>query len=374
MLRFALPSKGNMEDPTLGFLAACGLPVERPNVRQYVATMPAVPDTVILFQRAADIADKVAEGSADIGITGLDTVFECQREGSDLMVILDDLGYSRCDLVIAVPDGWVDVSSIADVADLSVGFKEKGRDLRVATKYPRLVQSYLYEKGINHFTLVHAQGAFEAAPSMGYAEIIADLTETGTTLRENHLKTINGGTIFRSQACLIANSRLLRTDPDKLAAMSTLLEMVEAKMRAGSFVSVTANIRGHSAEAVADHVLTCPEAAGIQGPTIAKVYSRFDGQDDWYAVTVVLKTGQLLAAIGHLRQIGGSGITVVPARYIFETECGAFKKLLADLRSTQAVQTAAESAGRKRPAPAADDGPYREHRVAGTRRQRMDNG
>ena len=348
MLRFALPSKGNMEETTLGFLAACGLQVERPNSRQYVATMPAVPDTVVLFQRAADIADKVAEGSADIGITGLDTVFEYQREGSDVMVILGDLGYARCELVIAVPDAWVDVSSIADIADLSLSFKEKGRELRLATKYPRLVQSFLYEKGINQFTLVHAQGAFEAAPSMGYADIIADLTETGTTLRENHLKTITGGTIFRTQSCLIGNSRLLRSDPDKLAAMSILLELIEAKTRAGSYVSVTANIRGASAEAIADHVLTCPDMAGIQGPTISRVYSKFEGQDDWYAVTVVVKAKQLLSTIAHLRQIGGSGITVVPARYIFETECGAFKKLLAALRPAQSVQAALEAAGRRR--------------------------
>ncbi|MBI2864388.1 MAG: ATP phosphoribosyltransferase [Chloroflexi bacterium] len=345
MLRFALPSKGNMEEPTLGFLAACGLQVERPNARQYVATMPALPDTVVLFQRAADIADKVAEGSADVGITGLDTVHEYSREGSDIMVVLGDLGYARCDLVVAVPDGWIDVSSIADVADLSLSFKEKGRELRLATKYPRLVQSFLYAKGINHFTLVHAQGAFEAAPSMGYAEIIADLTETGTTLRENHLKTIIGGTIFRTQACLIGNSRLLRGDSAKLAAMSVLLEQIEAKMRASAYLSVTANLRGISPEAVAGHVLTCPELAGIQGPTIAKVYSKFEGQDDWYAVTIVVKIGQLLSTIGHLRQIGGSGITVVPARYIFETECGAYRKLLAALKPPQLVQDAVEASG-----------------------------
>src|SRR3990170_2949932 len=94
VLRLALPSKGEMEEPTLRFLEGCGLGVERPNSRQYTATIPNLPGVAVLFQRTADIVAKVEEGSADLGITGLDTVYESRRDQGDALVIVEDLGYS----------------------------------------------------------------------------------------------------------------------------------------------------------------------------------------------------------------------------------------------------------------------------------------
>ncbi len=331
MLRLALPSDGEMADPTIQFLHSCGLGVDRPNARRYTAAIPALPGVAVLFQRSGDITSKVDEGSADAGIVGLDRYYEYRVEGGDAVVLIEDMGFSRCELVVAMPDAWMDVTSMADLIDLSVELREKGRDLRVATKYPRLVQRYFYQKGLNYFTVVKASGAMEVAPAMGYADIIADISASGTTLRENHLKTIEDGTVIRSQACPTANREFLRRDKDKLETAKRLLEMIEARMSATSYFSIEANIKGPSPEAVARQVCASPDLAGLQGPTIAPVYSK-EGEQGWYSVTVVVRHGRLLDTVEHLRDVGAKSLTVTPASYVFGGECRAYRRLLDDLK------------------------------------------
>lgn len=330
-MRLALPSKGELEQPTMGFLESCGLSVRRSSARSYTGTIPAIPATSVIFQRAADIAAKIEEGSADLGITGSDIVSEFRREGSDLITVVEDLGYSRCELVLALPDDWIDVSSFADLADLAVEMWERGRELRVATKFPRLTQRFLLANGLTNFSLVESSGAMEAAPTMGYADVISDLTSSGATLRENRLKTIAGGTILRAQACLIGNRRSLRANPSQLAITEHILELIDARAEAEGFYSITANISGESAEAVAQHLLRRPETAGLQGPTIAPVFSKTGGGQGWYAVTVVVPVENLLAATRHLRRMGGQGITVIPSKYIFEDTSPSYQRLLQSL-------------------------------------------
>jgi ATP phosphoribosyltransferase len=331
-VRLALPSKGELDQPTRQFLDSAGLAVDRPNDRQYTATIPALEGATVLFQRAADIPAKVEEGSADLGITGYDGVAEHAHDGGDIIVVHPELGYGKCSLVLAVPDSWIDTSSIADLADISVEMREKGRSLRIATKFPRLTRSFLLDKGINHFQLVSSSGAMEAAPTMGYADIIADLTSSGTTLRENRLKQIEGGTVLRSQACLIGNRKALR-DPALLDATRAMLELIEARMRASQFCTITANVRGASAEAVARLVSDNPEVAGQQGPTVAHVFDKRGDAVGWFAVTVVVPTARVLAAVAHFRSIGGAGMTVHSPRYVFEARSRYYERLLELLAS-----------------------------------------
>ncbi len=195
-LRIAIPSDGALYDPTLTFLRSCGLPVVRGNSRRYTALIPTLPGASVLFQRTSDITLKVEEGSADIGVVGYDRFLEVRREGGAAGVVIDSLGFGGCELVLGVPDSWVDVSSLADLADLSMEFRSQGRDLRIATKFPRLVERFLLKNGVNFFSLVHSSGTLEAAPVMGFADIIADISSSGTTMRENRLKQINGGSIL----------------------------------------------------------------------------------------------------------------------------------------------------------------------------------
>jgi len=331
-VRLALPSKGELEEDTLRFMEACGLRVDRTNPRQYTARVPAAPGISVLFQRAADILTKVEEGSADLGITGLDIVREGAADDGAVVVILDDLGFGHCELVIAVPESWIDVSSVNDLADVAARFKGRGRELRVVTKFPNLTRQFLYRRGVTAFTLVDAHGALEAAPSMGYADIIADLTTSGTTLRDNRLKRIAGGTILQAQACLIGNRRLLAASPEKLATTRTIVELFEAHLRARHFVSVTANMRGESADAVARQIRSREDLAGLQGPTVAPVYSKTHGGEGWYAVTIIVRKDLLLHAVDHLRSCGGSDVTVAPLHYVFQERSWSFEALLEKIK------------------------------------------
>lgn len=332
-VRLALPSKGALSKSTLSLLKACGIGVSRPNDRQYVGSVPALPQMIVLFQRAADIFTKVEEGSADLGITGYDIVREEIQGHDNVVVIWERLGYGGCKLVLAVPESWVDIASIEDLADLALLFREKGRTLRIATKYPNLTRNWLYERRVVHFSLVSVQGAMEAAPSMGYADMIADLTSTGTTLRENRLKQLNGGTILDSQACLIGNKRMLQEYDIKLQTTQTILELLEAQLESKKYVSITANIHGRSPEEIGQRLMDSAALnglAGLRGPTISKVYS--GRSDDWYAATIVVSRDKLLSAVKHLRSAGGTDITVLSPDYVFAAQSQQYNLFLETLK------------------------------------------
>lgn len=325
-MRLAIPSDGELYESTLGFLRSSGLPIERSSPRRYTASIRAIPNTTVLFQRAGDIPLKVEEGSADLGISGLDRFLEMRSEGWDSILIMEDLGFGRCELVMGVPDSWVDVTSMGDLADLSIDLRERGKDLRIATKYPRLVQRHLFRHGVNYFSLVQSSGTLEAAPAMGFADVIADITSSGATMRENRIKTLEDGTILASQACLIGNRFLLAQEYATCQETEALLEHVEAYLRARDFFSITANIRGDSPDEVAAHVTQRPEVSGLKGPTISRVYS--DDAGTWYAVTMVVPRDKLLVAVEHLRRIGGESVTVVQAYYVFQEQCKSYQDLL----------------------------------------------
>jgi ATP phosphoribosyltransferase len=325
-LRVALPSKG-MEQDTLDFFKSCGLSINRTNPRQYRATIPALKNVQVLFQRANDIFAKVDEGSVDLGVTGYDIVREHQYEDDNTVVLMNGLGFGQCALVVAVPEGWIDTTSMVDLAQISADLRSRGRELRVATKYPNLTRQFLYDNGINYFRLVESSGALEAAPQLGYADLIVDLTSSGVTLRENRLKTVVGGQILASQACLIANRQALEASPQKLEQTRWMLELIEGHLRSRDFYSITANIRGEGPEAVARRVTAHSEIAGLRGPTIARVYPHAGVEESWHAVTVIIDSKVLVSAVDALRRAGASDLTVVPVRYVFEARCWSFEAL-----------------------------------------------
>ncbi len=333
-LRLAVPSEGALYEPAEQFLRDCGLAVKRASQRRYTAVMPSLPGVDVLYQRSSDIPGEVDDRAADVGITGFDRFLEKRREGGDSLTLYEDLGFGAASLVIAVPDGWLDITSLADLADLALEFRQRGKELRIATKYPRLVSRSLHRRGINFFTLVHASGGLEAAPVMGYADLIADITASGATLRENGLKPLSDGVVRTSQAVLIGNSRLLGDDPEKLAITREILERVEAYIRARDFQRLSANIQGESEEEVAAMVMRERELAGIHGPTISRVYS--DDGKMWFGVQLVVQRKDMIRVVDHLRALGGSGITVNEAAYVFRSECESFDALVAALAERKA--------------------------------------
>lgn len=328
-LRLVIPSDGVMHELTLDFLRASGMRVHRPSSRGYTGSIPSVNGTEIVFQRTADISARVEAGDADLGLVGYDRFAETRIDGGNTVIAMPNLGFGRCALVVAVPDTWVDVESMADLADLAVEFQESGRELRIATKYPRLATQFLYSHDVNYFELSLLSGTVEPAPSIGYADLIIDLTASGQTLRENRLKQIADGTVVASEGTLIANQELLKAHSGRLACAREIMGRIEARQLGTSYSRITANIEGLSEDAVAGRVLECQAAAGLHGPTIARVYS--PDSRNVFSVTVMIEQRELAPVVDHLRSIGGTSVTVSELGYVFAQQSEAYTRLLGQL-------------------------------------------
>lgn len=315
-----------MEDDTLAFLEGCGLRVNKRNPRQYSATIPALPGVQVLFQRATDIPDRVASGDVDLGVTGYDSLVEVLGDAPENVVIVHEaLGFGDCSLVVAVPDDWDDVQTVADLAA-----RTAGQELRVATKYGSTVQRFLAENGVENVRIVKADGALESAPTIGFADFVVDITSTGTTLRENRLRILEEGIILNSQAILIGNRAALEGRRDLLGTTRHLLEFIEAHLRARGQYMIFANVRGASVGDIRARIFEQPDLGGLQGPTIAPMITR-ERATNWWAINFVASADNLYRVIQQLRAIGGSGVVVTPVTYIFEEQPTRYQRLLAAL-------------------------------------------
>ena len=245
-LRLALPSTGALFEGTSKLFSDCGLSIRRANSRRYTADVPQLPGVDVLFQRQSDITIEIDGGSADIGIVGLDRFYESRLERGETILIHKDLGFGNSKLVIAVPDAWLDVTSMADLADIALEFRSKGRDLRIASKYQRLVKRFLNQNDVNYVSMVHVSGGLEAAPVIGYADVIADITATGRTLRENDLRILIDGTVMESQSVMVGNARTLANDQNKLQNIREILGKIDANLRTRDNQSISAKIEGQS--------------------------------------------------------------------------------------------------------------------------------
>lgn len=213
----ALPSKGRLREDALARLAAAGLTVRLPeNERRYHAQLADYPDVEVAFLSAAEIARELGAGSVDLGITGEDLIRESLPDWQARTAVLARLGFGRADVVVAVPEIWLDVESMADLDDVAADFRQRhGRRLRIATKYARLTQKFFSgSHGIQVYRIVESFGATEGAPASGSADAVVDITTSGATLRANHLKILSDGVILRSEACLVA-ARRRREEADK---------------------------------------------------------------------------------------------------------------------------------------------------------------
>lgn len=232
MITLALPSKGRLKEQALEVLAKAGLVVCLPDdSRTYRARIDGRDDVEVAFLSASEIAGEIGQGAVDLGITGEDLLRENLAEWESRVEIVARLGFGHADVVVAVPDMWLDVDTMADLDDVAADFRQRhGRRLRIATKYWRLTQQFFSQKhGIQVYRIVESLGATEGAPAAGSADIIVDITSSGSTLRANHLKVLDDGVILRSQACLAA-SRKSRDAGDE-ALLREIAEKVGAALR-----------------------------------------------------------------------------------------------------------------------------------------------
>lgn len=208
----ALPSKGRLKEQTIAVMAKAGLKVVLPeDDRNYRARIEGVDDVDILFLSASEIARELGYGSVDLGVTGEDLIRETLAHADEKVKIEAPLGFGHADVIVAVPEVWHDVSTMADLDDVAADFRQRhGRRLRIATKYWRLTQQFFSQKhGIQVYRIVESLGATEGAPAAGSADIIVDITSTGSTLRANRLKILDDGIMLQSQACLVSARRSL---------------------------------------------------------------------------------------------------------------------------------------------------------------------
>ena len=325
-IRISLPSKGRLMEDSRKLFADSGLSVHQENPRQYEASIPSQPGVSVLFQRPADIVVSVRDGSVDFGVTGFDVVAERRGDNGEVMVIHDALGFGTCKLCLAVPESWTDIHGLVDLKNKAMSLSSP---LRVATKYPVLTDHFLKEHDIQA-DLITAEGTLETAPTIGYADLICDIVSSGQTLHDNRLRPLKDGIVIRSQAVLIANRHSLMENPKCLEIARTLLEFIEAHLRAERDLAVFANIRGDSPEAIAKRIFNECTIAGLQGPTISRVIAR-ELEQKWFAVNIIVPRNQIIHAIRELRAIGGSGVVAMPITYIFDEEPERITSLLQSL-------------------------------------------
>jgi ATP phosphoribosyltransferase len=205
-LILALPSKGRLKEQTETLLARAGCPVESRGGRQYRGGLGGVENVEVAFLAASEIARELAAGTVHLGVTGEDLVRETVADADARIALLAGLGFGQADVVVAVPELWIDVWTMQDLDDVAAGFRARhGRRMRIATKYWNLTQSFFASHGIALYRVVESLGATEGAPAAGTADLIVDITTTGTTLAANHLKILEDGVILRSQANFAAS-------------------------------------------------------------------------------------------------------------------------------------------------------------------------
>lgn len=307
----AIPSKGRLKEQVEGWLADAALRLEADGgERGYRARLGGLDGLEVRLISAGEIARALDSGEVHLGVTGEDLLRE-QGEGLDSRVLmLRALGFGRADLVVAAPQSWLDVATMADLEDVAhQHLARTGRRLRVATKYVAQTRSFFARHGVGDYRIVESAGATEGAPAAGAAEIVVDITTTGATLAANHLRTLSDGVILRSQAQLAAGLTA-QWDSESLAVTRRLLSLVEARARARA----TLTLVWPPEQDVAARSACAPFLArGSQPRTSGLLVPRGD-----------------IASCSYALEMAGVGpVTAAAPEYVFSPDCGPFDRLSA---------------------------------------------
>ena len=310
MLNIALPSSGPLYQSTIDFFNNAGIPIKRSSLRAYSGTTNFDKNIKIIFQRQSDIPNSIGNKVADIGVLGLDRYQE-NIQSNKTKILIEKLGYGNCDLVIAVPQSWNDINNMSDLVAYSNTNK-----LRIATKYPIQTQNYLSANHMKLHEIILTNGAVESAPQTGIADIIVDISSTGTTIRENNLKILDDGYILFSEATLISNPVTLSNYKDKFNSAKKLLQFILGYINSQIYNTIIFNIAAPDENELFRRLNNYKTIKGIIGPTISKVYS--NDELNWYAVTIVVSNDDLNDAIEVLNEILAEGITVIQNKLVFD--------------------------------------------------------
>jgi len=216
LITIGLPSKGRLKEKAISFFDNSGFKIiQSKKERNYFGTIENKSNIKIIFLHAKEIVQRLGDGTLDVGVSGLDLLNESGKNLRDKINIECKLDFGNANLVVAVPDDWIDVQTIADLEEVAfdIRFKRNMR-LRVATKYPNLTNNFLISKGVTQYKLIPSLGATETYPFIGSSEIITDITSTGKTLEDNNLRVLKDGLILKSTACLfVAKKKAAKLQP-----------------------------------------------------------------------------------------------------------------------------------------------------------------
>ena len=205
VLNIGIPSKGRLRKDVLNIFKKNKLNlISERGERDLLGSIKQYKNIKILYLHAREIIDRLGDGSLDIGFSGFDLLKESEINTQKKINVLKRYDFGKAKLVVAIPDPWIDVQTVADLEEIAFEFKDKKKKrLRVATKYPNLTREFLFSKGVTQFKLIDSLGATEAYPFTGSSEIITDITSTGETLKANNLRILKDGEILRSEACMM---------------------------------------------------------------------------------------------------------------------------------------------------------------------------
>lgn len=244
-LILALPSKGRLQENTAQFFSRAGMEfLQGRGARDYRGAIIDLPGIELAFLSAGEIVAQLDEGAAHLGVTGEDLVREQVADADARLTLLTPLGFGHANVVVAAPQAWIDVRTMADIEDVAANYHlRRGERMRVATKYVNLTRRFFAQHHINDYRIVESLGATEGAPAAGAAELIVDIATTGATLEANALKTLEDGTLLRSQANLVASRQALWDEQTLQSARSMLLR-ISAAQEAGRMRELRARIAG----------------------------------------------------------------------------------------------------------------------------------
>ncbi len=227
MLKLGVPSKGRLMEDTFGWFAARGITLERAgSEREYAGRVDGIKGVSLMLLSAGEIPRELAAGRIHLGVTGTDLVHEKLPLWEQLVAPVEEMGFGYADLILAVPQAWIDVDTLDDLDAAAAAFRARhGIRMRIATKYHRLVREFLRKHGVADYALVDSQGATEGTVANETAEAIADITSSGATLEANHLKVLRDDIILKSQATLWQSRVALFDATDKMT-LAYLMEML----------------------------------------------------------------------------------------------------------------------------------------------------
>jgi ATP phosphoribosyltransferase len=319
-LVLAVPAKGRLQENAEAFFARSGLALVKPRgARDYRGAVTGLEGVEVAYLSASEITAQLAAGTVHMGVTGEDLVREQMPDADDRVVLIEPLGFGFATVVVAVPQAWIDVRTMADIDDVATAFRQThGRRMRVATKYINLTRDFFATHGVIDYRIVESAGATEGAPAAGTAELIVDITTTGATLSANGLKIVEDGVILRSQANLVA-ARGAHWDAGTRETARVILDRIAAQARARAFREVRARFAACDAGLVENAKVKFGVATPFGGPTSSGMLTLHCPPDQVYALT------------SFLRDNGAEAVAVADLDYVFSRDNPLYARLQAAL-------------------------------------------